>query len=203
MSKIIRFFVGLWLIWLPIATIIYVFSDSAVGKVKSVTTRQLIHLDTQTVDEATGEDTPSEFRQEQIESLDNMLTGHGDDVDASVYDAIKADPEVLNVTVQKQEIQAFKDTKLYSVVVSFTDEGYQVNVQFYATGKSFMYPFREGVQTVNEIDISTESLIAGTAPKTAKITDPGAMVLFLANFTSKNPQPLQQVVTPDVWQALN
>jgi hypothetical protein len=203
MGKIIKFFVGLWLIWLPIATIIYVFSDGAIGKVKSVTIHKLIHLDTQTIDEASGESTPTEDRIQQIQSLDNMLTSHGDDVNASVFDRIQADPEVLNVTVEKQPIQAFKDTTLYSVVVSFTDEGYQVNVQFFATGKTFMYPFRAAIQSVNEIDISTESLIAATVPKTAAITDPANMIIFLANFTSKNPQPLQQVLPPDVWQALN
>jgi len=202
MRKVISFFVGLWLIWLPVATVIFIFSDGAVGKVESVTTRQLIHLDTQTVDEAIGESTPSNLRRKQIERLDTMLTDHGDHVNSSIYDAIKADPTVSDVTVQKELIQAFKDSNLYSVVVSFTDEGYQVNVQFYATGKSFMYPFRAGVKSVNEIDISTESIIAGTIPKAVSITNPGAMVLFLANFTSKTPEPLQQVL-PDVWKALN
>ena len=198
MQNILKIILGIWMIWLPIATVIYIFSNGAIGKVENTSIEQLIQMHSRLVDRSDNE---SVFHKKTVSERVQILATNGIDVERPFYSGLESNEDVSDLRVVEGSVIP-GDSGIRRVTVSYVYEKLQFDVEIWAKDKTFMSPWQAEVLGIKSITVSSVRESGGVA-KSASFSDEGMIILTLANFVSQRRIPLEASMPPNIWRAVH
>lgn len=186
MKKIIEFFVGLWLLWLPIAGVLYLICNDALDAVAELNAAQLIHLyeyQNASPDELMwamkSSNTDDEVKEKIFNITKEKIKKDGIDVDDSIFDIIDERDDVniidfyentvLEYWSENNEIKTPQYISRYisveeidnakSITSEFNIGEYFVVIRSISIDNTFMNPWDAEFIFIDRIEISKNSFV--------------------------------------------
>lgn len=195
MGKLVRLIVGLWAIWLPIAGVMYVFSNGAVGEVEDATLEKLVHAHKR-LDMLMDKETEAMWRAQVQKSVDALAAG-GVDVRAPVHKLLKGNGSVSDLAVEKATLVKAKDGELQRVTMSFAHGGLKFAVSFLAKDKTFMAPWQAEVYGMEQVTVTDPA-----SGRSGRYDEDVRMLLTLAALAPGSKFKLGEALPPDLIRHL-
>ncbi|WP_455183506.1 hypothetical protein [Azospirillum palustre] len=187
MGAIVRFFVGLWMIWLPIATVIYVFSNNSMDEVEKANLSTILYkskliiigpdIMREAMKMSTGEDYKDNAFKLQVESLKKLEV----DTEHSLYKLIKSSSKNKNVRITNAGKLPGKDPAPDLISLDFQQGRYAVSLKFIAQDQSFMEPWRADLISIFGATLALSDRGASSRPVELSENQIYALLISLAS----------------------
>lgn len=189
MGKLVKLIVSLWAIWLPVAGVMYLFSDGAVGEVEDATLESLVHAHKR-LDMNMDKGAEAMYRAQAQKSVDALAAG-GVDVKAPIHKLLKG--SVSDLSVGKATLVKTKDAELQRVTMSFAHGGLKYDVAFLAKDKTFMAPWQAEVLGMEQVTVTDTA-----TGRSGRFDEDARMLLTLAALAPGSKFTLGEALPPDL-----
>lgn len=180
-------------IWLPINTIIYLFSNNSIDEVKNLRIGKAISYSVILLGaKGMGENYEKKLI-ERGDMIANQAKKDGIDTDAKFYDAITSNKRSSGTTIEKTNSVSGDGVTIDEVTVTTNYDDGILKFRFYVFDKEFTKPLSAEIMIIESLELLKSD--GGVVRSLHKTDNPFITSIAMANFSaSRNEMPFSEIL---------